>query len=499
MRTGETLVSNPALPYVPRMTDRKRGILLGILALALFLMTSGGRLYVNDSHIKLQSARALVQQGTLAIPSFGQLTFVSPKDSRSYAKFEPLHSLLFVPACAVARYAVSAGWVEPASQVYLEGALASMVSPLLAAIAIAIFFFWLRELGLGARTSQAGALLFASATILWPYTKRSWTEVPQMAALLAAVWLVTRFTRTGRPRDILLAGFLAGVVASFRVTGVVALPWLPLYLLVRMRQGRVGALARMAAGFTIAFFLLSLSFNWWRFGSLFDVYRWRTGGFTTPFFEGLWGLIASPGESVFLYSPVLILALFGMRKLERAHRGGALLAVGIPASLLCLYASWWFHAYTWGPRFLIPAIPFLLAPAMFRLEAMKGKTRFFARGLIVVSVGVQVLGVLWHLGGLTELSRPLHEAGLLSVDRTVTREETWHDWRRTRLTAHAMAAVQSIAPRAGRSHDYPLDLWPAQAHAFFGFPITLAWSIEAALLCGLVLLFYVLRFKESEE
>ena len=320
-----------------------------------------------------------------------------------------------------------------------------------------------------------------------------------MTALLAAVWLLTRFTRTARSRDIVLAGVLAGAVVSFRVTGVVVLPWLLLYLLVRVTHDRLGALVRMAAGFTIAFFLLALSFNWWRFGSLFDVYRWRSGGFTTPFFEGLRGLLVSPGESVFLYSPILILALLGLRRLERRHRGGALLAVGIPASLLCLYASWWFHAYTWGPRFLIPAVPFLLAPAMFCMEAMKGKQRILARCLVVLSIGVQVLGVLWHLGGLTELSRPLHEAGLLSIDRTVTREDTWHDWRRTRLTAHAMAAVQTVMPRTGRSHGYELDLWPKQAHDLYGFPIALAWAIEAALLIGLLFLFYVLRIKESEE
>lgn len=481
------------------MTDRKRGNLLGLLALTLFLMTSGGRLYVNDSHIKLQTARALVEQGTLAIPSFGQLTFLSPKDNQSYAKFEPLHSLLLVPACAIGKFAVDAGWIAPASRVYFEGALASMLCPLFAALAVAIFFWWLRELGLGLRTSQAGAIVFATATMLWPYAKRSWTEMPQMTALLAAVWLVTRFTQTGRSRHIVLAGFLAGVVISFRVTGIVMLPWLPLYLLVRMSHGRIRALVRMAAGFAVAFCLLTLSFNWWRFGSLFDVYRWRSGGFTTPFLEGFWGLIGSPGESVFLYSPILIFALFGFRGLERKHRGVTLLAAGIPASLLCLYASWWFHAYTWGPRFLIPAIPFLLAPAMFFMGALRGNMRVAARVLVALSIGVQVLGVLWHLGGLTELSRPLHEAGLLSIDRTLTREDTWHDWRRTRLTAHAMAAVQSMAPRPGRSFNYTLDLWPRQANSLYGFPIAIAWAIEAFLLVSFLFLLFTLRIKESEE
>ena len=53
------------------------------------------------------------------------------------------------------------------------------------------------------------------------------------------------------------------------------------------------------------------------------------------------------------------LLLPGLLRVDRATCAAAGLA---PAALIVLYASWWFHAYTWGPRFLLPAVPFLALP-----------------------------------------------------------------------------------------------------------------------------------------
>ncbi|RPJ43684.1 MAG: hypothetical protein EHM19_08240, partial [Candidatus Latescibacterota bacterium] len=63
---------------------------LGLVLLtfgAFYLASAGGRLYVNDSYVKLQSAYALYERGNLAIPGHGSLTAISPADGRTYSKF----------------------------------------------------------------------------------------------------------------------------------------------------------------------------------------------------------------------------------------------------------------------------------------------------------------------------------------------------------------------------------------------------------------------------
>jgi hypothetical protein len=213
-------------------------------------------------------------------------------------------------------------------------------------------------------------------------------------------------------------------------------------------------------------------------------------GFTTPFWSGLAGLLGSPGESVFLYSPVLIAAAFLLPGLRRADRAAFAAACLAPAALIVLYASWWFHAYTWGPRFLLPAIPFLTLP-LARPEAWTGRVRPFLVVLIVLSLCLQILGVLFHVGDLAELEKPLVRHGFLRADRTLTREDTWFHPLHTRPASHLLIAGEGIAAFArGRPAPVAPDLWPLALRDAFGVPLRFTAPLEAFLLllasCGMI-------------
>ena len=81
-------------------------------------------------------------------------------------------------------------------------------------------------------------------------------------------------------------------------------------------------------------------------------------------FAGLWGQLFSPGKSVFLYSPPIVLALMGARRFWR-HRPEAALAVALlvgPVVLLYSFYLFWSGDWAWGPRYLVFALPALLLP-----------------------------------------------------------------------------------------------------------------------------------------
>ena len=66
--------------------------------------------------------------------------------------------------------------------------------------------------------------------------------------------------------------------------------------------------------------LLVGAYNAVRFGSPAETgYGETAQAFTTPLYIGLYGLLLSPGKSVFLYAPILLAAIFGWFPLRRRH------------------------------------------------------------------------------------------------------------------------------------------------------------------------------------
>jgi hypothetical protein len=105
-------------------------------------------------------------------------------------------------------------------------------------------------------------------------------------------------------------------------------------------------------------------------------------------------LLATPGKSVILWAPALLLAAGGVRRAWTAHRA---LVVGLAVSFglaLLFYGSYFFPegGYAHGPRHLVPLIPLLLLPAVFAGPAVLTRRSVMACGL---------LGALLALGSVS--------------------------------------------------------------------------------------------------
>ncbi len=121
--------------------------------------------------------------------------------------------------------------------------------------------------------------------------------------------------------------------------------------------------------------MLLVAYNLVRFGSPFDTgYHFDSGeGFTTPIWQGLWGLLFSPYRSIFLHTPLFIASMIAFVPFWRRHRSEAAAIAAISLTLILMYSAWWmwWGGYAWGPRFLVPLTPFwvlLLAPVVEKLE-----------------------------------------------------------------------------------------------------------------------------------
>ena len=120
----------------------------------------------------------------------------------------------------------------------------------------------------------------------------------------------------------------------------------------------------------------------------------RLNTFDTPLWKGLYGFLLSPGKSVFIFAPPVILALAGLRRLWNIERGVATVAVLLPLTYLFFFARYtqWEGGYCVGPRYLVPSIVLLclgLGPVL-----AEGPARRMARTK-KIAVLLLVVGSVW--------------------------------------------------------------------------------------------------------
>jgi hypothetical protein len=114
------------------------------------------------------------------------------------------------------------------------------------------------------------------------------------------------------------------------------------------------------------------------------------------FFEALTGPFVSPGKSIFLYSPILVLAIIGLVRFPKSAWPAWLYLFLLVIGQALFYDKDWWGNINWGLRFTLPAIPPLMiasAPVVESwLRTARGRLGLVSLGSI--SVLVQIIGVL---------------------------------------------------------------------------------------------------------
>ena len=88
-------------------------------------------------------------------------------------------------------------------------------------------------------------------------------------------------------------------------------------------------------------------YNWLRFGSPLTTGYLPEERFATPFFEGFYGLLLSPGKGLFWYNPLLFAAVAAWPAFYRRFRAEALLAAAVVLAAPQLQVR--FSATSWPP------------------------------------------------------------------------------------------------------------------------------------------------------
>lgn len=424
-----------------------------LLLTGIYLLTMSGHTYSADEETMLAVTRGLLARGDVAVvvEDGAPVAALRPgRDGGRYSPYGVLPSLLALPLHAIGGLASPLG--APAADYTTRFAVTALNAPVTAATA-ALLAAWALRLGATRAWAVGLALLYGLCTFAWPYARTFFSE--PLAALLilagaerahAAGELSIEHGGWSKARGagsqaLFLSGLTCGLLLTTRIAAGVAVPVIGLYVLwVAWRRRNTatspvegeldthshgsGAKLRLSQ-FSIlnSLFLWSIGllpgvllllwYNLARFGTPFATgYASEAALFTTPLLVGLHGLLLSPGKSVLLYAPPLLLALPGALLLwRRGARGVVLLALSLFLSHLLLYARWgeWQGGGVWGPRFLLPVVaPLLLLGAGLRMRDDRPRTtgdRLRPRRSSVVAYRSSVaafalLGLIGNLGAV---------------------------------------------------------------------------------------------------
>jgi len=272
--------------------------------------------------------------------------------------------------------------------------------------AAAYLVFKLASLYFTQKTSAFVAFAYAFSTITWPFATYFFeSDVSAMLDVLA-VYLAIRMARSGSSRlaDAFPCGAALGAALTVDYINGVLVPIVSVFLLYTFRK-RLAEFAKGFAGFLLASavgLLMLALYNQTAFGNPFltteQAYQHTSsllGSFSYPLLDGLYLDLFSPLRGVFVYCPILILGAVGFyfvpRRREMVSEG--LLLAACFAGFLFPYAMWYnaVGGEAFGQRFLIPAIPFLLLPSGFLIEAKKPGVAAVA--YLLYGVGVVFNGI----------------------------------------------------------------------------------------------------------
>jgi hypothetical protein len=290
-----------------------------------------------------------------------------------------------------------------------------LVSVLTALVA----FRLLRQFQFSMRESVLGVLALLFCTTHLHYTQNLMENNYIMLLTLAGFSFQYEWLRTGSKRALLVGCGAVGLNLLTRLTTGLDLVVVGVFLLlVLCFEGGHGrdlwrqfiAYCKIAAPVYAFFLLLDRLYQFYRFGSFTNTYvslfaqeqrlvdPTLPGNFpwTTPFHEGLLGPLFMPEKSIFLFDPLLVLAIMLLVMLWR-RLSPQLRAYGVASLLLlvvyiCFYAkyTYWAGDFAWGDRYVSTAVELatLLAVPLLLRDRESISPWIWRGGVVVIAVSL---------------------------------------------------------------------------------------------------------------
>jgi hypothetical protein len=423
--------------------------LFSILCVVYFC-TYTGQILTTDELLLMDGAHSVVTTHTLDLAysmNYRPISTLRADQVAVVLDSEPLQAYLSAPLMWIAMHVPGIGLMQTAM----------LINILITALTAVIIYFYGLTLGYTDTTALVTALIFGLATIAWPYSRFYFREPLAALLMLLSLYGIERWRSKLNQGRFRIADLALGLVAlglSLVAKQAAVLLILPLVVvgLPRFRVSRRTILIGLGIVLLIGI-ILGIGFQVSNRGLLN-----RLNGIDFQYLgQAIPGYLISPGNSLWVFSPVLLLSLVGGYRLLRTNR------FRYPVALAAMVATFgigyavlqganWIGGKAWGPRYMVPLTPFLcllLLPVIESILARRWKlwANAIAIGLIVQSVLVQIVAAIVPLEAypnyLFSESKALNR---LLDPIAVWREGTWNPlYNAILVSAHQINAPTPIA------------------------------------------------------
>lgn len=368
-------------------------IFIFLLFLSFYLLTASGTMSCDGFSV-FQVTKSIVENHNFQDSSpYGFLG----KDGKTYSKYGIGTSILSIPfyvfgklASYFLRIDVSRNFTTVLIQVSM-------------ALLCTLFCAMIWELGYSIKTSIIMTFILGICTLVWPYSKYYYGEPPLALLIFATFLCLYLFKKTEKAIYIFLAPLLFGFSILTKSTSILFIFGI-LYFLFSLRGNLKKRFANTFIFLCLSglFILLFFAYNFLRFGNIFEAgYRLSPDLFSIPILKGIYQLLLGPSVGIFIYMPILVFFFYGFHKdFFKKFKNEMITLFIFFLSYVLFHSKYIAWGTSYGARYLLPIIPFLLIPSASIVENIivnKNLKRKFVKYIIISFI---LFGFISQLPGI---------------------------------------------------------------------------------------------------
>ena len=280
--------------------------------------------------------------------------------------------------------------------------------PFFSALSVVLFFLISRTYGFSIKTCLILVFLFGLSTMIWSYSQTSLNVIPVVFFILFGFLFYRRFQVTSSHFNLIFTSIFFGLAFLTRNDMILIIIPFFIFLLVDLFQKntKLKTFFSFVIPVTSSYVIYKI-IHYVRIGIIPDdtstptvvniPNQFVTAFTTNPYLQQLFGILFSPGAGLFIYSPILISCFVGFFDFYKRNKFDCLLFFSFVSFFIVYWSagSYWHGFNGWGPRYLIPIIPFLILPLGASIE--KRTNIFFKMSVIILGITGAIINLIYLL------------------------------------------------------------------------------------------------------